>query len=101
MASLYVAEFVSVGGTSNFNVAGALVPPIVEQKLAISASAAQGSLFNSNTRFIRVETDAICSIAFGTNPTATASNMRLAANQIEYFSVPPTGTYTISVITNT
>lgn len=102
MAVLYVGEFKSVGGSSNFNVAGALVPPIAEQTVAIGgASVACTNAFNDNTMFVRIETDAICSIAWGTNPTATTGNMRLAANQIEYFAVPPGQRYKVAVITNT
>ena len=89
MATLYVAEFATVGGTSNFGVAGAQVPPIREQSVTISGSSvAVASAFTTNTRFIRVHADAICSIAFGLTPTASVANMRFAANQTEYFSIP-------------
>ncbi len=100
MATLYVAEFATVGGTSNFGVAGAQVPPIREQSATISgASVAIASSFTTNTRFVRVHADAICSVAFGTTPTATVANMRMAANQTEYFAVPQSG-YKVAVISN-
>ena len=98
MATLYIAEFASVGGTGNFVVAGAFAPPITEQTVAIGGGSLQSAAFNTNTSFIRVHTDAICSIAFGTNPTASAAKMRLAASQTEYFSVVPG--QKIAVITN-
>jgi hypothetical protein len=101
MATLYVAEFATVGGTSNFGVAGGQIPPIREQTVTISgASVAIVSAFTTNTRFIRIHADAICSVAFGTTPTATVANMRFAANQTEYFSVPQPS-YKLAVISNT
>ena len=47
---------------------------------------------------VRVHADAICSIKFGSAPVATTANMRLAANQTEYFQVSPGDK--VSVITN-
>jgi hypothetical protein len=55
--------------------------------------------FDPRTKFIRVHTDAICSIAIGVNPTAVATEMRMAANQTEYFGVGANSK--IAVITNT
>ena len=96
MAKLYVAEFerprnqwVNVGNA----------PPVTEQNVAIGGSSTQSSAFSAQTAIIRVATDAICSIAIGTNPTATANSMRMAADQVEYFSVQPN--QKIAVITNT
>lgn len=74
-------------------------PPIVEQTVNIGASSAQSSAFNANTRMIRVHTDAVCSVAIGSNPTATANAMRLAAGGTEYLEVEPG--HKIAVITNT
>lgn len=105
MATLYVAEFVSGGGTGNFPLAAAQVAPLAEQTVAIGGASAQcTNPFSVNTTLVRVHVDAICSIAFGTNPTATTSKMRMAANQTEYFAipaVPPGSNYKIAVITNT
>jgi len=90
MATLYVAEFSTIGGRSNFPVAGAQCPPLAEQTISMSGTSAQASNgFGTNTKFIRINTDAICSIAFGANPTAATTDMRLAANQTEYFAVIP------------
>jgi len=100
MATLYVAEFVSVGGTSNFGVQGAQVAPVAEQTVSIGGSSTPSNAFNASTTFVRIHTDAICSIAFGTSPTATTSKMRLAAGQTEYFSVPANAGYKVAVITN-
>lgn len=90
MTTLYVAEFATVGGTSNFGVAGGLVPPIREQTCTIAATSTPvSSGFTQNTAFVRLHSDSICSVAFGTTPTASTSTMRMAAGQTEYFAVAP------------
>lgn len=101
MATLYVTEFKAIGGGGNFPVAGALQAPIAEQTVAIGGTTAQSSAFNANTTFVRLNCDAVCSILFGTNPTATAAKCRLSANTTEYFSVPAGLAYKVAVITNT
>jgi len=103
MAVVYVAEFVSVGGTGNFPIAGAMVAPVAQQTIAIgTVSAPCASAFSANTYFVRVHTDAICCISFGTTPTvSTTTGMRLAANQTEYFAVPIGANYKVAVITAT
>jgi hypothetical protein len=101
MATLYVAEFVAGGGTANFPLAAAQTAPSAEQTVAIGGSSTQcTNAFKATTYIIRIHTDAICSIAWGTNPTASSANMRLAANQTEYFAVPLGANYKVAVITN-
>jgi hypothetical protein len=75
------------------------MPPIASQVVAIGGASAQSTAFNADTKLIGVHTDAICSIAIGANPTATADSRRLAANATEYFEVFPG--HKIAVITNT
>lgn len=103
MATLYVAEFER---PRNQWVDIANAPPVVEQTVAIGGASTQctNAFGGTNqtqykTAMIRVATDAICSIAIGTNPTATTSTMRMAANTVEYFSVSPN--MKIAVISNT
>jgi hypothetical protein len=107
MATLYIAEFSGIapvrgpsswpGPNTGAPIAG--TPPITEQTVTIGSSSTQSAAVNAKTMMVRVHTDAICSIAFGNNPTAVATNMRLAANQTEYFGV--TAPMKIAVITNT
>lgn len=100
MTVLYISEFASIGGTGNFVVSGAQQKPIAEQTVAIGANT-QSSAFNANTTLIRLNCDAVCSVEFGTNPTATTSKMRMAANQTEYFTIPPNSGWKLAVISNT
>lgn len=102
MAVAYIAEYAELmppsapGGRGQI----AMQPPLAEQTVAIGAEA-DSAAFNAQTKFVRIHVDAICSIQFGTAPTATTSTMRLAANQTEYFAVPLGANYKVSVITNT
>lgn len=98
---LFVAEYLSTGGTANHNVMGPLEPPIAEQVVGIGGvSAAIANPFSVQTNYVRIHTDTTCSIAFGVNPTATTNNKRLCANQTEYFSVPPGSNFKVAVIAN-
>jgi hypothetical protein len=58
--------------------------------------------FNSQTRMVRLHKDAgsPCSISFGTAPTATTSNARMAANSTEYNGVPVGQNFKVAVIQN-
>jgi hypothetical protein len=101
MAVLYVAEFSDMGVTRNAQpIQMAAQTPVAEQTVAIGGASVASSAFNAQTQFVRVHTDAICSIAFGTAPTATATKARMAAGATEYFSVPPGQSYKVAVITN-
>ena len=93
MATLYVCEY------ADDDINSAKEPPLAEQTVAIGgASVACSNAFHAQTRLIRVHTDAICSIAIGKAPTATAAKKRMAANTTEYFSVE--SGFKIAVITN-
>lgn len=98
MATLYVAEF-PASSLLHGPVPIVQGTPIAEQTVSIGGSSTSSSAFAANTKIIRVHTDAICSIAIGASPTATAAKMRMAAGTTEYFEVAPT--HKIAVITNT
>jgi hypothetical protein len=90
--------FVTEYAESDIN--SAKEPPLAEQAFAFTGTSAQCSnAFNARTRLVRIHTDAICSIAFAKDPTATANNRRLAINSTEYFSVE--GGLKVAAITNT
>lgn len=85
MSTAYVTELTTLA-TKAANAQIAQMPPIAEQKVSFTTTT-QSSAFNAATRFIRVHPTSICSIAIGSNPTATTSTMRLAADAVEYFGV--------------
>jgi len=100
MATLYVSEFRGVMPDIDGNIPQTvLMPPEVEQTVAISGTSAQSSAFGARTAIIRVIADTVCSVSVGLNPTATTSMLRIAADSPEYFKVAPN--QKIAVISNT
>lgn len=104
MAKLYVTEYFKIGKDANsIPIQSGLDDGInvIDQAPISFSTSTQSSAFNSKTVMVRVHTDSICSIVFGTNPTATVNNKRMAANTTEYFSVEPGKSLKVAVITNT
>ena len=101
MATLYITEFNAIPSATGNSIQIASQPPPASQTVAISGASAASSAFNANTNFVRIHTDAICSVSFGTAPTATTSLMRLPADSTEYFAVPYNQAYKVAVISNT
>jgi hypothetical protein len=102
MAKLYVTEFSDIGQTVRGATPVASVVGYVEQTpVVIGGGSLQSAAFAATTILVRISTDAICSIAWGTNPTATANTMRMSADKEEYFYVPPGLSYKVAVISNT
>lgn len=97
MGILYITEFSTRGILSPTM---ATEPPVAEQTVTYSTSTSSNA-FNPDTILVCIHTDSICSIEFGTNPTATTTTRRMAANQTEYFEVPRGLGYKVAAITNT
>jgi hypothetical protein len=106
MAFLFIAEFADLpvglaGKVGQF----AMQPPLAEQAIANAGGNVQSNAFNAQTRYVRLHTDSICAIKFGTNPTAVASGAsgtaRMAANQTEYFAVPMNAGFKVAAILST
>ncbi len=100
MATLYVTEYARVAFDPNGPLAMPEEPPLASQTIAIGSGSVASAAFNVATRFVRLNTDAVCSVAFGNSPTATAIVARMSANQTEYHGVPQGGGYQVAVITN-
>lgn len=98
MATVYITEFAAIANLTGAPIA--MMPPVAEQTVAIGAEA-DSTAFNARTRYIRVQNDAICSIAIGATPTASTTTLRLPADSVEYFAVPTNSGYKLSVISNT
>ena len=73
----------SVGGA----VQAGREPALSTQQVSISAGTLQSAAFPSGTKMVRVHADIACRVAFGANPTAAGTSMRMAAGQTEYFGV--------------
>jgi hypothetical protein len=98
MATLYISEYKDMPVTIGQFLPVAQEPAITTQTVAITTTT-QSAAFNTNTRFIRVHVDAICSIKFGASPTAVTTDARMAANTTEYFGV--IAGQKLAVVTNT
>lgn len=101
MPNLYITEFAQEG----IDALGQVMPvakqlPLASQKVVFSTSA-QSATLNANTTLVRLNTDGPCSVLFGTNPTATTSDMRMALDQTEYFAVQANSGLKIAAISNT
>lgn len=100
MASLYIAEFDSLPlEYYQRTVPATRLVTLAEQVVSIGGSSTQSAAFNTLTRWIEIHPDATCSIAGGSNPTATTSNRRLKQDERVYLAV--NGGDKIAVITNT
>ena len=100
MYVLYISEYNRVFHVDSGNrpLLMAREPAITDQTVTIGAGSLQSNAFNANTNFVRIEADAVCSILFGSNPTAAATNKRISAGVPEYFGVIPG--QKVAVITN-
>ena len=101
MGILYITEYAGlmpspVGGQAQIP----MEPPLAEQVVTFTTHV-ESNAFNAQTRVVRLHTDAICSVQFGTAPTATTSMQRLAANQTEFKGVPVGQSYKVSAVSNT
>lgn len=99
MAVLYITEYSSAPNSVNDIPS---IPANASQTVAIGGSTTASSAFQSNTTLIGLSSDAVCSVAFGTAPTATATTRRIAANTVEqYVKVPQGQNFKVAAITNT
>lgn len=98
MAVLYVTEYINTNAQNTYP----NEPSTATQTVAIgSTSTATTNAFQSNTTLVRLSTDAVCSVSFGTSPTATVTSQRLAANTDRLVTVPQGSGLKVAVITNT
>jgi hypothetical protein len=98
MATLYISEYAdSYLDQNNHTLSMAVQPPIARQAIAVvTTTSTQSAAFNAKTRYVRLMTDIITGIEFGTNPTGDATSAKLPANGIEYFAVPPNQAYKVA-----
>lgn len=100
MAILYGSEYADIVSTVRGGTAIPKDPPLASWTIAIGGVSVQSPAFNANTKFVRIHSDAICSIKNNlSNPVATATDDRWAANQTEFRGVDPGNK--LAVITNT
>ena len=90
MAKLFITEFQYLENANDIGgVPQAARLPGTTQVVTYTTSSVQSTAFGVNTRFVRLASDAPCCLAYGSNPTATTSGMRLPSEAVEYFGVQP------------
>jgi hypothetical protein len=62
---------------------------VSSENVTSAATSAQSAKMSASTRVVRIATDTTVRVAFGTNPTATSTDVRLLADTVEYFGVNP------------
>src|SRR5258707_592986 len=100
MATLYISEYADTYlDQNNHSFSMAVEPPIARQTIALVAGSTQSSALNNKTRYVRLMTDTLCGVEFGTNPTADATSARLPVSGIEYHAVVPATSIKIAALT--
>jgi hypothetical protein len=96
MATLTVCEYQTLPNLGGIIPQVAQEPCVTTKTYAIGSSTAQSAAFSAGTQYVRVDTDAICRVEFGANPTALVGNSgantgskRMQAGAVEYFAVTP------------
>lgn len=85
MAVIYIWEFSEIVQRGPIMIGK--TPGVTQQTVNIGANSAQSNPFNRATSYIRVETDATCSINIGPNAIATTTTARMKQDTTEYFGV--------------
>lgn len=100
MATLYITELSGLSFDPHGNdVMAPAMPPLVEQTLGISGSSQVSNPFSPSTRYVMLNCDSVCSLAWGTNPTAAVTAQRMGANETRFYGVIPG--QQVAVIANT
>ena len=102
MTKLYITEFAREGrDTMGEDVDAMAVAGLVEQTpITVSGVSQQSAAFASSTTVVRLHAQVAVSVAFGANPTATTSTMRIPLDGTEYFQVPQGQSFKVAVIAN-
>jgi len=87
MAFIFITEYRDLARVDGAFVAAGREPGIAEQRVAVGGASAQSSTFNAKTNFVMIETDAVCHLKFGDDPTAVTTAHRMAANEVRFYGV--------------
>jgi len=104
MATLYITEVEKVAFTlvDGQPVAAPQLPGVAEQAVAIAAGSTPSAPFNARTRYVLINADAVCSLAWAANdgsvPTANVGAQRMGQNETRFIGVTPGGR--LAVIAN-
>ena len=90
MATLFITELVSLGFDPH---GGAVLAPQLpsanEQSIAIGGASVASAAFGAETKFVMINTDTACCLAFGVTPVAVTTAHRMGANETRFYSTRP------------
>jgi hypothetical protein len=104
MSKLFITEYANVVFDARGESVLAPEEPALADQTPIDFSDGMphpSAVFNSQTRYVMIHTDAICSYVVGVNPTATVLNRRMATSETRFFGLKAGGGLSLSVIANT
>jgi len=87
MATLYITEYKRLGEDQRGHTVLVGQEPSVARQTVTYTTSAQSNTLNKGTKFVRVIADADAHLRFDPDPTATAGDTKIEANQAEYFGV--------------
>jgi hypothetical protein len=99
MSTAYITEFADWQEVPNLTIPKWSARVVEQTPVTVSGSSAQSAAFASTTRYIMWTCDGIHSWTISSNPTATTSKMRFAADTVYHIGVQPGEK--IAFITNT
>ena len=90
MSTLFVTELISLGFDPHGGaVLAPQVPAAKDQVVAIGGASAVSAPFGAGTKFVMINTDTACCLAFGTAPVALTTAHRMGANETRFYSTRP------------
>jgi hypothetical protein len=66
-----------------------MIKPGTNQRLAVGVAPVQSAAFGAASAYVRIYSSVDVYLAFGSNPTATTSDLVLSGGAAEFFAVAP------------
>lgn len=89
MSTVSVTQFSAVAQAANGSLMCPQAPFVATEDINASTTSAQSAAFDSQTRFVRIVSDANVRVRIGSNPTAVATDMPIRADMPEFIAVVP------------
>lgn len=97
----FITEFADASSIRNMTIPNWSSRVVEQSPIADITASSQSAAFNANTRYVLFTCDGAFSWTMGTNPTATTSKMRFAADTIFFVEVPRNDSFKLAFIANT
>lgn len=87
MATLRIVEYSDLARDNDGRPMPIPAEPSLKVQVVTFTTSTQSAALLNNTKFVRLESSVDAYVAFGSAPTATATNGRIPANTVEYRGV--------------